>query len=204
SSAHVIPHARIVMEKFILRELIRICGEILSDSYEDKKEVFDLLDKAETQLFEISNNYLRKNYSSLKDVIVETIAQIAKSKEDKEDITGVTSGFPSLDAITAGWQKTDLIILAARPSVGKTAFALNLALNAAMDKHKPKGVAIFSLEMSNTQLVKRMLSTVTLVKLENINRGHLDDKEFAQLNQRMHALAQAPIYIDDQARGRKS
>lgn len=199
SSAHVIPHSRIVMEKFILRELIRICGEIISSAYEDKSEVFEILDEAEKQLFEISNNYLKNNYSSLNDIIVETMAQIAKAKEEKDDITGVTSGFPTLDAITGGWQKTDLIILAARPSVGKTAFALNLALNAALDKHKPKGVAIFSLEMSNTQLVKRMLSTVTLVKLENISRGHLDDKEFAQLNQRMHALAQAPIFIDDQA-----
>lgn len=199
SSAHVVPHARIVMEKFIMRELIRICGEILSDSYEDKTEVFQLLDKAETQLFDISNNYLRKNYSSLPEVLKETLSQIARSKEEKEDITGVTSGFASLDSITAGWQKTDLIILAARPSVGKTAFALNLALNASMDKHKPKGVAIFSLEMSNTQLVKRMLSTVTEVPLEKINRGRLSDLEFTQIQQRMEALARAPIFIDDQA-----
>lgn len=199
SSAHVVAHARIVMEKFILRELIRICGGILTDAYEDGAGVFDILDKAESQLFDISNNYLRKNYSSLQDVIVETIEQIAKSKEEKEDITGVPSGFPTLDAITAGWQKTDLIILAARPSVGKTAFALNLALNAALHPQKPQGVAIFSLEMSNTQLVKRMLSTVTDVRLESINHGRLEDYEFTQITQRMERLANAPIFIDDQA-----
>jgi len=199
SSAHVVAHARIVMEKFILRELIRISGEVISNAYEDGAEVFDLLDKAESQLFEISNNYLRKNYSNLQDVIKETMDQIEKSKEEKEDITGVPSGFPSLDALTAGWQKTDLIILAARPSVGKTALALNLALNAALHPQKPQSVAIFSLEMSNTQLVKRMLSTVTDVRLENINHGRLEDYEFTQLTQRMSRLASASIFIDDQA-----
>lgn len=199
SSAHAVAHSRIVMEKFIMREMIRICGGIVADAYEDGSAVFDLLDKAETQLFDISNNYLRKNYSSIKDVIVDTLDQIAKSKEEKEDITGVPSGFPTLDGITAGWQKTDLIILAARPSVGKTAFALNLALNAALHPHKPQGVAIFSLEMSNTQLVKRMLSTVTDIRLENISHGRLEDYEFTQLTQRMEKLANAPIFIDDQA-----
>lgn len=199
SSAHVIAHARIVLEKFILRELIRICGGILTDAYEEGTGVFDLLDKAESRLFEISNNYLRKNYSKLQDIIVEAIEQIKKSKEDKEDITGVTSGFQSLDNITAGWQKTDLIILAARPSVGKTALALNLALNAALNPKKPQGVAIFSLEMSSEQLVKRMLSTVTEVPLEKINHGRLDDKEFNQIINRMQRLSNAPIFIDDQA-----
>lgn len=199
SSAHVISHARIVMEKYIQRELIKICGEMLTNAYEDKMDVFDLLDKAESDMFEISNNFLRKNYSSMQDIIVETIEQISQAREQKDDITGVTSGFPSLDAITGGWQKTDLIILAARPAVGKTAFALNLAMNAALDKHKPTGVAIFSLEMGNTQIVKRMLSTVTNVRLENISRGRLEDYEFAQITQRMEPLAKAPIFIDDQA-----
>src|SRR5690625_2950735 len=110
------------MEKFIMRELIRICGDVIKDAYEEKTEVFSLLDKAETNLFDISNNYLRNNYNSMQNLIVEAVESIAKSREQKEDVTGVPSGFPSLDAITAGWQKTDLIILAARPSVGKTAF----------------------------------------------------------------------------------
>lgn len=199
SSAHVIAHARIVMEKYIQRELIRICGNMITNAYEDKTDVFDLLDKAEADMFEISNNFLRKNYSSMQDIIVETIEQISQAREQKDDITGVPSGFPSLDAITGGWQPSDLIILAARPAVGKTAFALNLAMNAAMAPHKPKGVAIFSLEMGNTQIVKRMLSAVTEVRLENISRGRMEDYEFTQLTQRMEPLAKAPIFIDDQA-----
>lgn len=199
SSAHVLAHARIVMEKFIMRELIRICGDVIKDAYEQKSEVFELLDKAETNLFEISNNYLRNNYNSMQNLIVEAVESIAKSRNQKEDITGVTSGFKSLDAITAGWQKTDLIILAARPSVGKTAFALSLALNAAMDKQNPKAVAIFSLEMSAVQIVKRMISTVSQVGLESISRGRLEDHEFEQISAKVTELAEAPIFIDDQA-----
>lgn len=199
TSAHVIAHARIVMEKYIQRELIRICSEMVSSAYEDKTDVFELMDKAETDLFEISNNFLRKNYSSMQDILVETIEQVAKARNEKDDVTGVPSGFPSLDAITGGWQPSDLIILAARPAVGKTAFALNLAMNAAMDPHKPRGVAIFSLEMGNTQIVKRMLSCTTQVRLENISRGRMEDYEFTQLTQRMEPLAKAPIFIDDQA-----
>lgn len=199
TSAHVIAHARIVMEKYIQRELIKICSEMVASAYEDKTDVFDLMDKAESDLFEISNNFLRKNYSSMQDIIVDTIEQISQARNEKDDVTGVPSGFPSLDAITGGWQKSDLIILAARPAVGKTAFALNLAMNAAMDPHKPRGVAIFSLEMGNTQIVKRMLSCVTQVRLENISRGRMEDYEFTQLTQRMEPLAKAPIFIDDQA-----
>jgi len=199
SSANAVAHAHIIKEKFIQRELIRICGQIVADSFEDRSDVFTLLDDAETALYEISNNYLRNNFTSLQDVIVETIKQIEESKNDKEDVTGVPSGYASLDAITGGWQKSDLIILAARPSVGKTAFALNLAMNAAMDAHKPGGVAIFSLEMSSSQIVKRMLSAVTEVRLENITRGRLEDYEFEQINHRMDKLARAPIFLDDQA-----
>lgn len=199
SSAHVIAHARIVLEKFIQRELIKICSKIINSAYEDKSDVFEMLDKAETELFEIGNSYLRKNYSSLQEILVETMDQIQKARDQKDDVTGVPSGFPSLDAITAGWQPTDLIILAARPAVGKTAFALNLAMNAAMAPDKARGVAVFSLEMGSTQLLKRMLSAVTEVKLEAITRGKMEDSEFMQLNQRMDKLAKAPIFLDDQA-----
>lgn len=198
SSAHVVAHARIVLEKFILRELIKISSQTISKAFEDSTSVFDLMDEAESGLFEISNNFLRKNYASLSDILVETMEQIAKSKEEQREVTGVTSGFPSLDKITAGWQNTDLIILAARPSVGKTALALNFALNAALSADRV-GVAVFSLEMGNVQLVKRLLSTVTDIPLEKISRGNLDDRDFKQLTERMDRLAQAPIFIDDQA-----
>ncbi|HTO14872.1 MAG TPA: replicative DNA helicase [Edaphocola sp.] len=199
TSAHVITHARVVMQKYIQRELIRIGGEIVADSFEDRSDVFELLDKAEQDLFEIGNSYLKKDSESIKDILVRTLDEIEEARKNKDDLTGVTSGFPILDNITGGWQKTDLIILAARPSVGKTAFALNLAANAALNPRKPMGVAFFSLEMGNTQLVKRLLSIVTEVRLEAITRGKLEDHEMVQLSERMDKLVNAPIFLDDQA-----
>lgn len=198
TSAHVITHARVVMQKYIQRELIRIGGEIVSDSFEDKTDVFELLDKAEQDLFEIGNSYLKKDSESIKEILVRTLDEIEEARKQKDDLTGVPSGFAALDAITGGWQKTDLIILAARPAVGKTAFALNLAMNAALNG-KPMGVAVFSLEMGNTQLVKRLLSMVTEVKLEGISRGKMEDHEMIQLTERMDKLVNAPIYLDDSA-----
>ena len=199
SSAHVEAHARIVMEKFIQRELIRISGQVIGDAYEDSTDVFDLLDKAESNLYEITDKHLRKNFKSLKDVLVSTIQEIEENKNKKDDLTGVPSGFIALDKLTNGWQKTDLIILAARPSVGKTAFALNLAMNASMNASKQFPVAVFSLEMGAGQIVKRMLSAVTDVSMESISRGKMEEHEFIQLTQRMNKLAKAPIYLDDQA-----
>src|SRR5688572_19111476 len=157
SSANIETHSRIILQKFIQRELIRISGEIIGDAYEDSTDVFDLLDDAESKLFEITNNHLRKNFDSIDTVLVKTVQRIEDMRHRNEDITGVPSGFPSLDHITYGWQNTDLIILAARPSVGKTAFALNLARNAALDPRKKTPVAVFSLEMSAGQLVQRIL-----------------------------------------------
>ena len=199
SSAHVEAHARIVMEKFIQRELIRISGSVISDAYEDSTDVFDLLDKAESGLYEITDKHLRKNFKSLNEVLIKTVNEIEENRKKTDDITGVPSGFAALDRLTAGWQKTDLIILAARPSVGKTAFALNLAMNAAMNAGKQFPVAVFSLEMGAGQIVKRMLSAVTDVSMEAITRGKMAEHEFVQMSQRMSKLAQAKIYIDDQA-----
>lgn len=199
SSAHVESHARIVMEKFIQRELIRISGSVISDAYEDSTDVFDLLDKAESGLYEITDKHLRKNFKSLNEVLIRTVNEIEENRKKTDDITGVPSGFASLDRLTAGWQKTDLIILAARPSVGKTAFALNLAMNAAMNASKQFPVAVFSLEMGAGQIVKRMLSAVTEVSMESITRGKMAEHEFVQLSQRMSKLSQAKIFLDDQA-----
>ncbi len=199
SSAHVEAHARIVMEKFVQRELIRISGEVIADAYEDSTDVFDLLDKAESNIYEITDKHLRKNFKSLKEVMVRTIQEIEEAKNKKDDLTGVPTGFVPLDKLTAGWQKTDLIILAARPAVGKTAFCLNLAMNAAMNSAKPFPVAFFSLEMGAGQLVKRMLSAVTEVTMDAITKGRMQEHEFVQLTQRMHKLAAAPLFLDDQA-----
>lgn len=199
SSAHVEAHARIVMEKFIQRELIRISGAVIGDAYEDSTDVFDLLDKAESSLYEITDKHLRKNFTSLKDVLVRTVTEIEEAKNKKDDLTGCPSGYEPLDKLTSGWQKTDLIILAARPAVGKTAFCLNLAMNAAMHTGKPFPVAFFSLEMSAGQLVKRMLAAVTEVSMDALTKGRMQEHEFVQMTQRMPKLANAPIFLDDQA-----
>lgn len=198
SSAHIEAHARIVLQKFIQRELIRISGEIIGDAYEDATDVFDLLDDAETKLFEITNNHLRRNFDTIDSVLVQSIQRIEDLRHKNEDITGVPSGFKSLDKITYGWQGSDLIILAARPSMGKTAFALNLARNAALSTNKPTPVAVFSMEMSASQLVQRILSAESEIKLENIARGKLEEYEMKQLYARgVQKLANAPLFIDD-------
>jgi len=200
SAANIEAHSRIILQKFIQRELIRISGEIIGDAYEDSTDVFDLLDDAESKLFEITNNHLRKNFDSIDTVLVKTIQRIEDLRHKNEDISGVPSGFASLDRVTYGWQQTDLIILAARPSVGKTAFALNLARSAALHPTKPTPVAVFSLEMSASQLVQRILSAESEIWLEKIARGKLEEHEMKQLYAKgIQRLAQAPIYIDDTA-----
>lgn len=200
SSANIETHARIILQKFIQRELIRISGEIISESYEDSTDVFDLLDEAESKLFEITNNHLRKNFDSIDTVLVKTVQRIEDMRNRNEDITGVPSGFATLDHLTYGWQNTDLIILAARPSVGKTAFALNLARNACLNAVKPTPVAFFSLEMSAGQLVQRILSAESEIWLEKISRGKLEEHEMKQLYAKgIQRLAKAPMYIDDTA-----
>ncbi len=200
SSANIETHARLVLQKFIQRELIRISGEIIHDAYEDATDVFDLLDDAESKLFEITNNHLRKDYASIDTVLVKTIQRIEDLRTSQEEITGVPTGFASMDHITYGWQASDLIILAARPSVGKTAFALNLARNAALHPTKPTAVGFFSLEMSAGQLVQRILSAESEIWLEKIARGKLEEHEMKQLYKKgIEKLASAPIHIDDTA-----
>lgn len=198
SSANIEAHSRIILQKFIQRELIRISGEIIADAYEDSTDVFDLLDQAESKIYEVTSSHLRNNYETIDSVLVKTIQRIEDLRHKNEDITGVPSGFKSLDRITYGWQPTDLIILAARPSVGKTALALNLARNAALHASKPTPVAVFSLEMSAGQLVQRILSAESEIWLEKIARGKMEEHEMKQLYARgIQRLAQAPIFIDD-------
>lgn len=200
SSANIEAHSRIILQKFIQRELIRISGEIISDAYEDSTDVFDLLDQAESKIYEVTSTHLRNNYESIDSVLVKTIQRIEDLRHKNEDISGVPSGFPSLDKVTYGWQPTDLIILAARPAVGKTAFALNLARSAALHPTKATPVALFSLEMSAGQLVQRILSAESEIHLEKISRGKMEEHEMKQLYAKgIQKLAQAPIYIDDTA-----
>ena len=200
STANIEAHARIVLQKFIQRELIRISGEIIGDAYEDSTDVFDLLDESESKMFNITNNYLKKNFDDIGSVLVKTIQRIDDLRNKQDEISGVPTGFPSMDKVTYGWQATDLIILAARPAVGKTAFALNLLRSAALHPTKPTPVAFFSLEMSSAQLVARILSAESGIMLEKISRGKLEDYEMQQLYSKgVTKLSDAPIYIDDSA-----
>jgi len=195
SSANVEYHARIVLQKYLQREMIRISSDIIKDSYEDTKDVFDILDKAEQGLFAVSESNLRRNYNDMHSLIRDAIEQIEGAKNQEGHISGIPSGFTDLDRITAGWQKSDLIVLAARPGMGKTAFVLTMARNMAVDFKKP--IAIFSLEMAGVQLVTRLISSETELAADKLKRGQLEDFEWEQLNARLGAITEAPLFIDD-------
>ncbi|MBR4469637.1 MAG: replicative DNA helicase [Bacteroidales bacterium] len=195
SAANIEYHARIIMQKHIQRQLILLSSEMIHDAFEDTSDVFDLLDKAENNLFQISENNLRRSYDSMQDLVSRAIHEIQNAKDADNKLRGVPSGYTALDEITQGWQKSDLIILAARPSMGKTAFALNLARNAAVQFNKP--IAFFSLEMSSVQLVTRLISTETSITSEKLRKGDLAEYEWQQLNTKVTPLTDAPIFIDD-------
>ncbi|MDI9363550.1 MAG: replicative DNA helicase [Flavobacterium sp.] len=200
STANIDTHARIVLQKFIQRELIRISGEIIGDAYEDSTDVFDLLNESEEKIFNVTKHFLKADYKEMSTALAQAVTRIDEMRTKTEQLSGVPSGFPSLDRITYGWQSTDLIILAARPSVGKTAFALNLTRNAALNSVKPTAVGFFSLEMSAAQLVQRILSAESEIPLEKITRGKMEDHEYQQLHTKgIKRLESAPIYIDDTA-----
>jgi replicative DNA helicase len=173
SSAHIQYHARIISEKFIKRELIRVSSDIIRDSYNETKDVFDLLNTAESNLFQIAENNMSKQASSMQNVVREAIEEIEKAAQNSDGISGVPTGFHDLDKITAGWQKSDMIVLAARPGMGKTAFVLSMARNVAVDHNR--GVAVFSLEMSCVQLVKRLMSSESRLPGEKLRKGNLRD-----------------------------
>jgi replicative DNA helicase len=197
SAANIEFHSRIILQKFIQRELIRVSSEIIKDAYEDTTDVFDLLDKAETGLFSISESSIGKSYMDMQSIIKEAIKEIAAGRNQEGKLRGVGSGFTELDRITSGWQKSDLVIIASRPGMGKSAFALTMARNAAIDFKKP--VAVFSLEMSSVQLVTRLMSSETEIPQEKLRKGSMEDHEWAQLNTKITPLIDAPLYIDDTA-----
>ncbi len=200
STANIDTHARIVLQKFIQRELIKISGEIIGEAYEDSTDVFDLLNTTEEKIFNVTKNFLKQDYKDMGTALAQAVNRIDDLRTKTEEISGVPSGFPSLDRVTFGWQPTDLIILAARPAVGKTAFALNLARNAALNPGRPTPVAFFSLEMGAAQLVQRILSAESEIPLEKINRGKMEDYEYQQLHTKgIKKLETAPIFIDDTA-----
>lgn len=195
SSANIEYHARIVAQKHIQRELIRVSTEVIKDAYEDTTDVFDLLDKAEQGLFSITEQNLSRGYESMSAIISRAIKQLEELSGKEEGLTGVPSGFTDLDRLTSGWQSSDLIIVAARPGMGKTSFTLALAKNAAMDFNKP--VAFFSLEMSNLQLVQRMISMEAEISGSKLRNGNLKDYEWQQLHSAIEKMSEVPIFIDD-------
>ncbi len=195
SSANIQYHARIISQKHILRELIRISSDTIRDAYEESTDVFELLDKAERDLFTVAQGNIRKDYDTMGDVLKQAIESIEAAKKNSDGVSGVPTGFTALDRVTSGWQKSDMIIIAARPGMGKTAFVLSMARNMAVDFNVP--VAVFSLEMASVQLVNRLISGETGIKGEKLRKGTLEDHEFTQLHTRIKKLAKAPIYIDD-------
>ncbi|MFH0895365.1 MAG: replicative DNA helicase [Bacteroidota bacterium] len=197
SSAHIEFHASIIIQKYIQRELIRISSEVIRDAYDETTDVLELLDKAEKNLLGVSETNLRRSYDDISILLNKAIEQIeaATKMEGHLSAHSVPSGFVELDRVTAGWQKSDLIILAARPGMGKTAFVLSMARNMAVDYKRP--IAIFSLEMSAIQLVTRLISAETELPSEKLRKGQLEDHEWVQLHEKMAALSDAPIFIDD-------
>ncbi len=196
SSANAEFHARIIAQKFIQRELIRISSEIIRDAYDDTTDVFTLLDKAESNLFSVAEGNIRKNYDSMSSLIREAIEQIENAKQHEGGVVGIPSGFTDLDRITSGWQSSDLIIVAARPAMGKTSFALSLARNAALPPHN-KPVAVFSCEMSSLQLVTRLVSSESEIPSDKLRTGNLENYEVEQIHAKITHLAEANIFIDD-------
>lgn len=195
SAANIEYHARVVIEQAIKRELIQIASRVHQDAYEDTTDVFELLDKTEQSIFAIADANLRKNYDNMKNLMSHAFQELQVLREHKDGLTGVPTGFTGLDRITSGWQNSDLVIIAARPGMGKTAFVVSAMRNAAVDFKRP--VAIFSLEMASVQLVNRMISAEAELEGEKIRKGNLADFEWQQLVHKTSRLASAPIFIDD-------
>ena len=195
STANTEFHAHIILQKFIQRELIRISSGVIEEAYDDTIDVFDLLDNAESKLFEVAEGTIRGAPKKMTGLIGQVLKQIEEAKHHKDGMSGVASGFTRLDRLTNGWQKADLIIVAARPAMGKTAFVLSMARNLAVEFRKP--VAFFSLEMSSLQLVMRLISNETELDAEKLKRGQLTMAEWEQLHAQIDKLSDAPLIIDD-------
>ncbi|MGC6479792.1 MAG: replicative DNA helicase [Flavobacteriaceae bacterium] len=194
SSAHIEFHARIILQKFIQRSLIKASSEIIDNSYKESIDVFDLLDEAESKLYDITQGNIKKSTESAKSLVIQAKKKIEEISK-REGLSGVSTGFDKLDQLTSGWQPSDLIIIAARPGMGKTALTLSMARNIAVAKSVP--VAFFSLEMSSVQLITRLISAETGLSSEKLRTGKLADHEWKQLNVKVSDLEKAPLFIDD-------
>lgn len=200
SSANITTHALIVKQKFMQREMIRISGETISAAYDDSADVFEIMEDHEKQFTELSMGGSTKSFTAQDEALVESIKRIESLREKSDHITGVPSGFTSIDQLTHGWQDSDLIVMAARPAVGKTALALQFARSAALNPFKQVPVAFFSLEMSTMQLTNRHLSAESEIYLDSIRNGKLDDEQMKTLYRKaIQKLAKARIFYDDSA-----
>ncbi len=195
TSANIEYHAQIVREKAILRTLIQVSTQIVHDAYSGMSTAVELLDEAESKIFQVSQQRKADGFMRIKELLWPTMERIEALQRGGKTITGVASGFSDLDEMTSGFQPADLIIIAARPSMGKTAFVLNIAQHAAIEDHVP--VAFFSLEMSKESLVQRMLTSEARVDSQRLRRGMLRDDEFPMLARAAGILSSAPVWIDD-------
>ena len=195
SSANIEYHARILVQYSLKRTLISVSAEISRDSYDDTNDVFQILDHAQQQLFEVSEQMQKKNYMKVDGLVQAALREIEEKRKHKDGLTGVPSGFTDLDRLTSGWQKSDLVIIAARPAMGKTAFVLSTIRNAAVDHGKC--CAIFSLEMSSVQLMLRLISSEAEIESEKIKKGTLAEHEWVQMTQKVGKLSAAKLFIDD-------
>jgi replicative DNA helicase len=194
SSAHIEFHARIILQKFIQRSLIHVSGEIIEDAYDESTDVFDLLDSAEAKLYEITQGNIKRSTETAQNLVIQAKNKIEEIA-NREGLSGIPSGFSEVDKLTSGWQPSDLIIIAARPGMGKTALTLSMARNMAVEHQIP--VAFFSLEMSSVQLITRLISSETGLSSEKLRTGNLEKHEWEQLNVKVKNLEKAPLYIDD-------
>src|SRR5439155_23514003 len=197
TSANLEQHVKIIRSKALLRLLIRATTEIQQECYAGSDETPTILDRAEQRIFSISDQRFRRGFISMKELMMPTVKHIEELSERKVFVTGVPSGYDDLDKLTAGFQKSDLVIIAGRPAMGKTSFALNLAENAAI--HHQRHVAVLSLEMSKEQLALRLLCSQAEVALFKVRSGHLNESEWRRLSNLTGGLYKAPIMIDDSA-----
>ena len=195
TTANVDKYIKIVQEKSILRSLIKASNELIDLGYSETEELDTIMDIAEKRIFEISEGKSQKGYSEIKDILVETFSDIEKKYNQKQPITGIATGFSDLDYKTAGLHNSDLILVAARPAMGKSAFALNIATNAAVQSKIP--VAVFNLEMSKNQLVNRILCSEAMVDSNKVRTGKIEEDDWIKLATALGPLSEAPIYIDD-------
>jgi replicative DNA helicase len=195
SSAHIEFHARIIAQKYLARELITFTSEVQTKAFDETVDVYDLMQEAEGNLFTLSQQNMKKDYTQINPIIHEAYEMLQKASTRPDGLSGLASGFRALDKITSGWQNSDLVVIAARPAMGKTAFVLSMAKKMAVDMKVP--LAMFSLEMSNVQLVNRLIINVCEIPGDKIKSGQLAPYEWGQLDNKITQLYDAPLYVDD-------